>query len=60
MRTKKRSGIHLYKMSDEVKTALAKKAKGAGVTQWYVAEKILESALLPGKSLDVRKWLKTL
>ena len=57
---KKRSSIHLYKMSDEVKVALNKKAKGAGVTQWLIAEKILEAALIPGKKVDVKKWLKTL
>ncbi len=60
MKEKKRTAVHFNQMSDEVAEALAKKSKGSGVARWVIAEKILESVLLPKSNIDVKKWLKSL
>lgn len=59
MKPKERTQLHFAQMNNEVKKELNKKSKMSGLSQWLIAEKILEAALVTPR-LDIKKWLKTI
>lgn len=56
---KTRSALHLYKMSDDVKSKLAETEKATGLAQWLIVEKLLEDAfgIKSDESINLEKFL---